>query len=246
MSNERLDELKKKLAEVGGYMGLSKKEREEYSALKKEPTKEKPKEDTVTLSRAELGDLIGDAVSKEAARIREADSEGFEKMDESKWHEYKEPKDRNKTATLKIYQEDSDREPELVVKCVVHTHYGMDEETRRKNKLVFKVTLLSKDGETREVKMDAVDYAQIRNIETVELIKNDRKILRKVDGKVWVNPKNKEGYVVRRLGDGTGRYGVAANEGHEVDLEVLRVEENFVAKRESGQEFEIAGDCLNN
>jgi hypothetical protein len=249
--NERLEELKAKAKSLGGYLGLPKEEQTEYTALKKDldsvtyqtqPTgspvfsegaKKLAEDDRITRLEKMVENL-----SKENSNLREETA----KIQEG-WGDYVAPKDQNKTATIKIYRKDSDSPAGVIVKAVVFKNNDWDEETHKFNKLVYTVTLRYDDGTTEDVKLGAMELADLREIEKVEIIKEERRTLRKVEDYVPMPDRDKAGFPKRILDGGSG-YGKSVGKG-QIPLEVFKVESTVTIRRKNGQEFQMENSNLN-
>jgi len=224
----RIEELKEKMKNSGGFFGLSKEEKEEYRGLTGADSGDK-----ITISRAELEGLIAEATKKAMTPHINSSGELY-----NKWSEFKEVKDSNQTATLKVWDFDGKRG--LIVKQD-YLKTVWNEETHKHDKVLYAIDVLydDKDVETKEV--DALDLVKTGAVETVEILKVDRKKMIMKSGKVIVTPKDKQGYTVRRADNSFGR----AEGGYETDLIVEKYDEVFTVKRENGQMFDIKGIYLN-
>jgi len=159
------------------------------------------------------------------------------------WAEYKSPVGENKTATVKIYRKNAESPAGVIVKVIVFKNNEFNEETRKYDKLVYTVTLRYDDGTTEDIKIDAMELSKIREIEKVEIIKENSRTLRKVQEYVPYAEKDREGYPKRILSGGSG-YGTSVGTG-KVPLEVFMVKSDVTVRRNNGQEFEMSADFLN-
>ena len=159
------------------------------------------------------------------------------------WKDYESPVDKNKTATVKIYKEDEEQAPGVIIEAKVFKNNAFNEETRKNDKLLYTITVLDEKGDTKDYKIDAEDLSKIKEIEKVEIIKEKSRTLRKVQDYVVSASKDKDGFPKRMLGGGTG-YGTSIGEG-KVPLEVFMVKSTVTIRRISGQEFEMDSDNLN-
>jgi hypothetical protein len=246
---ERFDELTEKFRAKGGYHTLEKEEKEEYKLLKDkleqeeeqvvvEEKAEEPKveEKKIEVTQSQLEQIVADAV--ERARKRENVTE--DKL-YGKWKEFKEAEGDNQTATLKVWQPTKNDKRGLIVRQE-YLKEDFNLRTGKNDILVYEIEVLYDDGKTDVVEAKVDDLVKINQKERVRIVKVDRKKMVKHEGTVLVTPKNKEGYVVRRADSSYGR----AEGGFEVPLEVIKYDETFTCKRESGQTFEIKGIYLNN
>lgn len=241
---ERLETLKEK-----GWKHLSKDEKKEYQELKSadvpntvpegfEPLSTVKVKDTITMTKDELADLVAEAAEALHARRHVKDDKLL-----GKWSEFKEVEGNNQTATLKVYQEDVTKPRGIIIKAEFYKRV-MNPEENKFNKDLFKLTVLYPDNTTEEIEMDSILYAGIADIERVELIKNDRKKMKKSIRSINVTPKDKGGYT-SRAADRGGEYGDSQG-GYEVPLDDIKYKETFTCKTEKGQIFEVKGQDLNN
>jgi hypothetical protein len=235
-----------------GYKNLNMAQRERYSELKAQfekkevaPEKEINEVEMIhDISKPSEEDRIArlekmiEHLSSENSNLREETS----KLQEG-WAEYKPPKDQNKTATLKVYQKDSDSPAGLVIKLTTFKNNAFNEETRKNDLLIYNVLVRYDDGTTEDLKIEAVEFAKIQEIEKVEIVGEDRRILKKVDGFVPMPEYDKQKYPKRTLDGGSG-FGRSIGSG-QVPLEVFRVESTVTVKRKNGQEFQMEADYLN-
>lgn len=243
----RYEELKAKSKSGGGFFSLTPEEQAEYKTLKPgvkgkdnleeatEPAVPKlvPEEDRI--SRLEK---MVEKLSAENSNLRQesaAQQEGFV--------EYKPVAERNKTATIKIYRKDAESPEGVIIKAVVFKDNEFNEETHKYDKLVYNITVKYGDGKDEILKIDAMEFAKLREIEKVEIIKEDRKVLRKVEDYVPRPDRDKDGYPKRILGGGPG-FGQSIGSG-QVPLEVFIIKSTVTIKRRDGQEIEMSNDYLN-
>jgi hypothetical protein len=239
----RFEELQQK-----GWPKLTADERTEYQALKNgTPVEQKPGAMMLT-TKLEVSGSSEDRIKKLEDMVARLSGElSVSKQETSKlqegWQDYVPPQARNKTATLKIYRENSDTDPAVIVKVVTFKDNEFNEETRKYDKLVYTVTLMDDKGKTKEIKMDATIFFKIREVERVEIIREDRRMLRKVDGFVYAPDRDKDGFPKRILDGGSG-YG--RNIGStSVPLEIFAVKSTVVVKRPGGQEITMDSNYLN-
>jgi len=223
------------------------KEEELLKALDKEPVLDVPKfetkkvESTKDSSTEDRIKALEDALAR---KDQENDSlrNETQKLQEG-WKDYESPVDKNKTATVKIYKEDEEQAPGVIIEAKVFKNNAFNEETRKNDKLLYTITVLDEKGDTKDYKIDAEDLSKIKEIEKVEIIKEKSRTLRKVQDYVVSASRDKDGFPKRMLGGGTG-YGTSIGEG-KVPLEVFMVKSTVTIRRISGQEFEMDSDNLN-
>lgn len=258
----RYAELKKKVADKG-YMGVEEKERKEYSELKKEieadgnkvdfgVTKvEEKKEEPVKEEKKDVEVKKGGNIEVTPAALQQMINDGIENYrknqksmpeDKGEWKEVDKTKGANQTATLRLYQKDS-KSPYGAVIRADYLKTVWDEETHKHDKMLYEVEVLYEDGESEVFEMVAEDYCRLNQTENVELIKNDRKELRQVSGKIGIPMRDADGYPVYKMN--SGGYGSMKGVVGETELEVIRFDETFTVKRPNGQTFEIHSRYLN-
>ena len=236
---ERFDELFKR-----GYKNLDAPTRVEYQALKKKLAGEKKAEDKPQPTKPDSDDRIArlerlvESLTSENDNLREETA----KMQEG-WAEYKPPKDANQTATLKVYREDADSEAGVITKLETFKQNAFNEETRKNDLLIYKIEVTYDDASTKEFKINAMDFAEMKEVEKVEIVKEDRRTLKKVEDYAVVPNTDKDGFPKRVLDGGTG-YGQNVG-SQKVPLEVYMVKSTVVVKRPNGQEITMEADYLN-
>lgn len=230
---DRLEQLQNKIKESkGGFLSLTKEEKDEYRELKGSD-----KKDTITLDRSELEKLIDSRVEQE---VKKRTSPGI-KDDKlfDKWEEWKEIEGNNQTATLKKYK--TDKGIGLIIKQEFDRVQPHPRDPRA-DQTIYKISIRYDGGEIEDLEMDANELASINAVEKVELVENDRKQMIKkcAETNMIVTPK-KDGYIVRRADSSYGR----AEGGYEVQALQTMYKETFTVKRENGETFKIEGIYLN-
>ena len=249
---KRYDVLKAKVKEVK-FFGLSSEEKKEYRMLKEIAEKSEPtftKEEAAQFDGppVKLFDGPEDRLTKLEKMVERLSAENSNLREESSklqdgWSDYESPAGANKTATIKFYQKDADSPKGVIVKAVVFKDNEFNEETHKYDKLVYTIDVRYDDGKEESLKIDAVELAKIREIEKVEIIKEDKKTLRKVEDYITIPERDKAGYPKRMLSGGSG-YGQNVGK-NQVPLEVFMVKSICTVKRKNGQEFQIDNDFLN-
>lgn len=255
---QQYEDLKKECSDKG-YMGMSKENRTKYSELKKRYG-EKAKDGNKVIPSRGLAQVKSTASPADVKSTEEmvpmskvqdminASIENYRKIQPSmpekagEWKEVERGKGANKTAKLRLYQEDSESPFGVIVRADYHKTVW-DEETHKHDKMLYKVEVLYEDGSKKSLEMDAIEYSKINVTEDVELIKNDRKEMRMSSGKIGRPMRDKDGYPIYKMN--AGGYGAARDVIGEVDLEVIRYDETFTVRRPNGQEFEIHSKYLN-
>jgi hypothetical protein len=210
--------------------------RPDSEKIPEEELLESEKEDRlIMIPKSELQEMIDEAT-------RKALSSQPETPDFTDWREWTPPKDKNKTATLKLYQEAGDK-PVGVVTRVEYLKTVWNEEEHKFNKVLYAMEVTYDDKSVKNYEIDVREYAKLNRIEKVELIDVDRKILKKSTGKTMLNLPNNKGIMMRNANSGS--YGVSLGGEYEVDLNVFRVDETFTVLRPNGQKLKIHSKYLN-
>ena len=148
-------------------------------------------------------------ISITPTKLQEMINEGIEnyrkhqpKMSEKygEWKEVEPGKGQNKTATLRLYQKDTQSPFGAIVRAD-YLKTVWDEETHKHDKMLYQVEVLYEDGAREELEMPVEDYIKLNQTETVELVKVDRKKLRQVSGKVGIPMKDSDGYPLYKMDD---------------------------------------------
>ncbi len=248
----RLEELKEK-----GWVNLTGEERTEYKALseadtpKVEETKDEVKKDsakgkpaTVTMTKEELERFV----ESEILKFKKLESEksrfaGGISRSEVEWHEWKEPKRQNKTATFRLYRVDGDSPWGIIVDWRFFKNV-FDEGTRKVDKPVYKIVVQYDDNSRKEYEIEWIEFAKITDIERVEIIKEEKKVMAMSQGSVTKAFKDSQGYIYGNHPDG-GDIKIKGEVSAKVPLIVKRDQITVTVKRENGQEFTINADRLN-
>ena len=234
--SSRQEELENK-----GWKHLNGDERAELQALRgtqapQAAPVETPKVDVNEERIRKLEEMVG-KLSADNSNLRQESA----KLQEG-WQEYVPPAKRNKNATLKIYRENAEAPAGVIIEAKVFKQNDWNEETHKYDRLVYSIKLRLDDASIKDIKLDAKQLSEIREIEKIEIIKEDRRTLRKVEGYVTVPDRDKAGFPKRVL-SGSG-YG--SNIGSvQVLLEVFAVKSIVTVKRKNGQEFQMDADYLN-
>lgn len=240
-----------------GWQSLKGKDRDVYLALKekheaaeapKEPSKmkidpPKPGKEKITVTKDQLDKMIKEMVASEVSAVQRENRQLKNKPRVGEWREFKPVERGNHMATFRVWQKTLDDEPGLIVDLEFVKNI-MDEETGRKTKPVYRLTLLHNDGKTSEEDIALVDLTENHTRETVEIIEMTRKPMFKNHGEIRVPKKNKEGYIMS-----TNLPESAVNEEYMGDsfvpLNEWRDNITCTVRRESGQTFKINGNRLN-
>ena len=189
-----------------------------------------------------------DRIAKLEAMVNKLAGENSDLREETSkmqdgWGEYESPVDANKTATVKIYRKDADSPRGVITSAKVFKNNAKNDENGKFDRLIYKITVLYEDKKEDNFKIDAMELAAIKEIEKVEIIKENSRTLRKVQDYVPQAAKTSDGYPKRMLSGGTG-YGSSIGSG-QVPLEVFMVKSTVTIKRSNGQEIEMENENLN-
>jgi len=158
------------------------------------------------------------------------------------WTEEDEKNSRFPTATLKLYQKDTNSPKGLVVDFK-HLKYDYDENTRKYDKDMYELTVLYDDKNVEKVVIPLVDFSHINDIERVEIIETEEKRMSKVYGKIRRPSKNREGYTMSDY-PGSGLIEKHPSEGW-VDEKVTMVDTTCKIRRPNGDILTIKNEKLN-
>ena len=159
------------------------------------------------------------------------------------WHEFKEPKKPNKTATFRRYREDGDAPWGIIVDWRFFKN-EYDENTRQYNKPIYKMVVQYDDGNRKEYEIEWIKFAAITEIERVEIIKEEKKTVAMSQGTVTKAFRDAEGYIYSPHVGG-GQVKVKGEISTQVPLLVKKDEITVTVKRENGQEFTCDSSRLN-
>jgi len=241
---QRYEELKST-----GFVNLKGEERTEYSQLKElyeAQGEEQPKNDDNTiikLTKADLRALVTELTNEQLKEFQNEKGGLERKIFGNKWLEWTPEVQQNKTATFRLYQEDSEKEVGLIVDRWFFKNV-FNEETRKTDKPIYKITLLYADGKTAEAEISLEELAKIENWEKVEVIEWNRKKVFKDFGEVLVTKQDKDGTYLYSHPTGSSSM-IAQKTAESVPLRVFRDVGTCKCKRQSGQIFEVSIDRLN-
>ncbi len=223
---------------ANGFMSLkTHADRNRYRELKDKIDKD---QELMTVTRGDVQKMIDEGI-KAAGKLKaehESDIQEVRKL--SEWKPYSAPKIGNPTAKLKIFREDGLSEAGLVIDWK-YKNMEFNEETRRHDKPIYRITVQYDDGKKKEYDIELVRFAQINEYETVEIIKQD------VQEQVMVSGKGQRSFTKGGYNySAPGYFGVKQQAGGEsFDLEVHRKEVNCVVKRANGNTLTLHVGRLN-
>lgn len=212
----RWEELKSKK-----YFNLNKDERKEYGALKKEFS------DTP---------MTSPPISADAPRVIETVNT-LEKM--GNWRSADKSGEKNKTASFKIWRDEENDKSGIVIDWKFIRN-DFNEEFRKHNTPIYRITVMFDDGSKQDVEMSLVDFASISEREIVEITRwKKEKIFRNM-GYIRKTKKDREGYTL------TSGDNIPAQKS-EVTVPLNEWKDHIMVdiKRPNGQTFTINADRLN-
>jgi len=232
---ERFQELKTK-----GWVNLTKDEKAEYQGLKGSSSKVVSQEETITVKKGDLHKMIDEAVEAQTAHLQNQTNHLERQIGLGDWQDI-ESKERKHTAHFKLYRTNTDEDFRLIVDWK-HLRFDYDEETRKHDKNIYKITLIDDKGEESLAEIELTAFARIQDLEVVDIIEQEKKKQVKTTGKVRRAP-TKSGYV---LSSGVGLAGLSIPEGGGyVDQTVVQDKITCTVKRKSGQIFIVDHSRLN-
>ncbi len=224
------------------------KQKRNYKDLMITPDKEEAEpvaEEKIVLSKAELNALMDSkiaALRDENAALK-TQNQGLEKqVGIGDWKAVEDTRKRKHTATFRMWRPDTDQPFALIVDWK-HLRYDYDENSRKHDKDIYKLTLLHEDGTKTHTEMSLSEFATIGDVETVEISEKEDTELVKVHGKIRKAAKGRDGATMSR---NVAYPGIDVPDGGEwVDLEERKIESSFLVTRKDGQTFRINGNRLN-
>jgi len=236
-----LEELQKKYKETFKTKAPESWGEEELNkALGDEPKTPEPKAEPKATENDRIANLerMVEKLSGENSNLRDKTA-----VMQKGWEEYKAPIAGNKTATVKIYRADADSPAGIITSCRVFKNNAKNEENGKFDKLILSVMLRYDDETTEEIKLDSKELSSLKEVEQIEIVKENSRTLRKVEGYVKSPDTDREGFPKRMLSGGEG-FGTSIGSG-KVPLEVFMVKSEVTVKRQNGQEFEMDSNYLN-
>jgi hypothetical protein len=226
---DRFEQLKSK-----GWVNLSMDEKDEYSKLKKafdavpKIEKEEPKEETVTFTKSALKEMLD--------QIKQETKANTLILKDNEWKEYKPGPKRRYTCTIKVYRQDSESEPGLIVDWK-RFKTDRNPETKKLDYDIYNVTIRYDSGKEEIIQIPVIEFNGFQEVEVCEIIEVREKKLQKSYGRVRVSKK-----VMDDLGNE-----IIMDEKTEgsVDQVVVKDDPTFIIKRPNGKTMEIKADRVN-
>ena len=241
---DRFEELKKK-----GWKNLSGDERKEfqklnvavdYSAKIPEQNTLAEEDDKITISASELDAKIAVAVAAATQGLQQTNKK-LEQQIFGGCKETKPTEKPNKMANMRLYRADGDAPYGIVIDW--HFLKNVEDElTHRRDKPVYKITVQYDDETKGEFELPLIEFAQIADYETVDIIKEIKTDLVKSFGKVFRAAKNREGYTMTSNVDGSI---AGTRTGQMVEMEEHRDEIVCTIKRPNGNILVLNANRLN-
>ncbi len=205
--------------------------------FKNTPKEEKPvPNDTADIAKEEQITITKSGLMKMLEEIRNGDQTSAEKIKDLEWQEYTTPKRKNYTATIKVYQTDTNSPKGLIVDWK-RLKTAQDPETKKFNRDIYALTVRYDDGREETIEISVGEFNRFQEIERVEILEfKDRKMAMK-QGETLRSVKTKD--------DMGNEMTMDAKTGEKVPLMVLRDETICKVKRSSGEVFDINVNRLN-
>lgn len=226
----------------GGFMSLKTKEErlryQELSALIKDDATVLP------LTKGEVQKMIDNAVSgykKEIDRLSNAPEEDLGEVKKfNKWIKDQKPKERNRTARLRVYREDGFAEAGVIVD-MKFLKKAFNEESRKFDIDIYRVDVVYDEG-IKTVDLPLTQIMQINEFETVEIIKSVTEEQKMIQGQ-GVKPYTKGGYSF----SSPGMFGTKdqLQPGETFDYEVKRKQMTCTVLRPNGETLVLDSSKLN-
>ncbi len=239
--SERFEELKKM-----GLKNLKGELRAEYLSLKDAEAPAKPEQapsETITMTKDQLKEFV----ASEVARLKDeqAPDKAPEGMEEvlrmGRWMKKRDEKKANSVARLRLYREDGFSEPGLIIDWKFLKMIE-NPETKVRDVAVYRLSVLMDNGETKLIDVPLLEWVQINEFETVEVIKKDIEVQTKIDG-VGHKPYTAGGYSFAN----PAFFGTKSKVGSGEDFEyaVTRQNINCTILRPNGKTLQINANRLN-
>ena len=194
----------------------------------------------VTMSKQELQDLIDSRV-KMATKPLQEQNDVLAKQTQGGWKEFVPPKDRNKTARMRLWRKDTDQEFGVIIDWK-HLKFDYDEATRKYDKDIYKINILKADGTHEEHEIPLIEFSKMNDFETVEILKSDKKTMIKSHGDVYVSGVDKNGYTMAANLDRTIS---GFRTSTKVPMNEMTTTCECLIRRPNGQELTISNTRLN-
>lgn len=189
----------------------------------------------VTLTQEQLQEMVDRAVAAATSGQQKKLDDLEKQLGPGNWRKATPGKQKIYTATIRKFRKDADSPWELVVDWKVMKNNVWDENTRRFNKTIYKVTFQNLEtGEQRvEDNFALEDFIKVNNYEKVKIIELKKEPLQRVHGYTHTKRKTKEGYVT--------------DEPLDVEVELLETMDfiTAVVEFDNGKRMEIPADRLN-
>ena len=194
-------------------------------------------EGEVTISRAEF-----DSLKKMVQGLKGSERSLQKTLGLGTFQEVAEKEERTHTAVLRLYRTNTNDPHDLIV-AFNHLRFDYDEETRKHDKDIYELILLSDDGTTSTTEMPLIMFPSLNDFETVEIVESTTKELAKNMGK-QPRPKTRGGYTMNYLGDSSDGRWEDFYSGT-FDLLETTTQTTCLVQRPSGQTFLIDAKYLN-
>ena len=205
----------------------------------KDTAEEAVKEAKIELSKEELKNIILEAkeeAQKEATRGFEVDKKIGD------WEEESEERKQNKTARMRLFQEDGNSEFGLIIDWKFLKNERREDIDGVKVVQMYEITVAYEGDKVEKHTIPLIDFVRINDLETVEIIATEEKVLTKKHGKVRRVAKNREGYAMSPHVEGGTDFVML---GDWVDLKETKVLTIHTIKRPNGQTLKINNSRLN-
>lgn len=196
-------------------------------------------EKSITMPESELKAFIKEQVEAQTASLRKENQNLKRNLPEGEWQEANKEIAGNKTATFRVYRADGDAEPGIVV-GFKYLRKDFNEETRKHDIDVYRLTVLYDGAIEKTVEMPLVEFAKITEREEVEIISMKKKQLVKSHGKIRAAARQ-DGYIYSNQPH-TNHAGAGSEF---VDLIEKKDLITVTIKRQNGDTYECDANNLN-
>ena len=213
-----------------GWSNLNSEERKQFQEFRKSAPAEEPKtEDTITLTKTSLKQMMEEIRTEERAKTQ--------KIKDNDWQEFKAPAKRKFTCTMKVYRKDSESEPGLIVDWK-RIRTERDPETKKLTYDIYKLTIRYDDGHEDTIEIPVHEFNSFQETETCEIVKMEERKLQMKQGETRASKVSR---------DDTGNEMILGDEKTSDSIPLIVVKDSpiLTIKRPNGQTMEIGIDRIN-
>ncbi len=200
--------------------------------------------DTITLKKEDLFKMVEEIAEEKVQKFKLAQQTGMAQA-HGKWQDVDTNQKRKHTARMKLWRKTTDDDWGMIIDWK-HLRFDYDENTRTHDKDIYRITLLYEDGAKKEEEIMLKEFAEINDIEQVDIVEMDKKTQERIDPN---NPKIRRspqvgGYT---FSPGYDMYGLKMPDagGIYVDNIVTQDKITCTIRRQNGQTLTLDSSRLN-